>query len=67
MELKENTKGIFTLDLGHQRCGTSWLDKYTCQSDKFSESFENSFSQLIDYWIIIVKIFIGIGIILLHL
>ncbi|MFT5719414.1 MAG: hypothetical protein ACI9T7_003628 [Oleiphilaceae bacterium] len=33
------TKRTFILGLGHQKCGTSWLHKYLCQSDSFAESF----------------------------
>lgn len=42
-ELKVNTKRIFILGLGHKKCGTSWLHKYLCQSDKFAEGFEKEF------------------------
>jgi len=30
-------KRSFILGLGHQKCGTSWLHKYLCQSDVFAE------------------------------
>jgi len=30
-------KRTFILGLGHQKCGTSWLHKYLCQSDRFAE------------------------------
>lgn len=36
-------KRTFILGLGHQKCGTSWLHKYLCQSDKFAEGFSKEF------------------------
>ena len=36
-------KRTFILGLGHQKCGTSWLHKYLCQSDKFAEGFAKEF------------------------
>lgn len=39
MELRKN----FILGLGHQKCGTSWLYKYLCQSPKFAEGYDKEF------------------------
>ena len=36
-------KRTFILGLGNQRCGTSWLHKYLCQSNKFAEGFTKEF------------------------
>lgn len=33
----------FVLGLGNQKCGTSWLYKYLCQSNKFAEGFAKEF------------------------
>ena len=33
----------FVLGLGHQKCGTSWLHKYLCQSDLFAEGHSKEF------------------------
>lgn len=36
-------KRTFVLGLGNQKCGTSWLYKYLCQSNKFVEGFAKEF------------------------
>jgi hypothetical protein len=36
-------KRTFVLGLGNQKCGTSWLHKYLCQSNKFVEGFAKEF------------------------
>ena len=36
-------KRTFILGLGNQKCGTSWLHKYLCQSNKFVEGFSKEF------------------------
>lgn len=36
-------KRTFILGLGNQKCGTSWLHKYLCQSNKFVEGFAKEF------------------------
>jgi hypothetical protein len=36
-------KRTFVLGLGNQKCGTSWLHKYLCQSNKFAEGFTKEF------------------------
>lgn len=36
-------KRTFVLGLGNQKCGTSWLHKYLCQSNKFVEDFAKEF------------------------
>ena len=38
-----SNKKSFVLGLGHQKCGTSWLHKYLCQSDKFAEGHRKEF------------------------
>ena len=38
-----NTKRTFILGLGHQKCGTSWLYKYMCQSEKFARGFAKEY------------------------
>lgn len=36
-------KRTFFLGLGNQKCGTSWLHAYLCQSNKFAEGFAKEF------------------------
>lgn len=36
-------KRTFILGLGNQKCGTSWLHKYLCQSNKFVKGFTKEF------------------------
>jgi len=36
-------KRTFILGLGNQKCGTSWLHAYLCQSNKFAEGFAKEF------------------------
>ena len=36
-------KRTFILGLGNQKCGTSWLHKYLCQSNKFVDGFTKEF------------------------
>jgi hypothetical protein len=36
-------KRTFILGLGNQKCGTSWLHKYLCQSNKFVKGFAKEF------------------------
>lgn len=36
-------KRTFILGLGNQKCGTSWLHKYLCQSNKFADGYTKEF------------------------
>ena len=36
-------KRNFILGLGHQKCGTTWLHKYLCQSDTFGEGYAKEY------------------------
>ena len=36
MGIRNNSKRIFVLGLGHQKCGTSWLHRYLCQFNFFA-------------------------------
>ena len=35
----KNERRTFILGLGHQKCGTSWLHKYLCQSEAFARGY----------------------------
>ncbi|MDM7859708.1 sulfotransferase [Alteromonas sp. ASW11-36] len=38
-----SNKRSFILGLGHQKCGTSWLHKYLCESDLFARGFKKEY------------------------
>ena len=43
IEAMTGQKNSFVLGLGHQKCGTTWLYNYLCQSPKFAEGYRKEF------------------------